>query len=340
MSDMPEPVVVFAPSPLLTVTIEDRAGEPDIHVHAGGQGVWQSRMLSTLGVPVVLCVSLGGEAGDVLEHLLPVEGVDVRVARTGTRNGGYVHDRRDDDRSPIAEAAGGPLDRHEQDEIYELTLAEGLRHGTAILAGPNADQVIPASLYRRLATDLTANGCRVAADLSGDRLAAVLEGEPFLVKVSHEELLADGRAEGDDPAALVAAMRTLREDGAGTVIVSRAGDPALALVDDDVVEIHVPELLPAETKGAGDSMTAGTVAGLMCGADIRSALRTGAACGAINVVRRGLGTGGPGAVGTLAERVELRPWKGTEGSLAGPRTDTEGSLAGPRIGIEGSTVKE
>ena len=56
-------------------------------------------MLSTLGVPVVLCVSLGGEAGDVLEHLLPIEGVDVRVIRTGTRNGGYVHDRRDDDRS-------------------------------------------------------------------------------------------------------------------------------------------------------------------------------------------------------------------------------------------------
>ena len=33
--------------------------EPDIHVHAGGQGVWQSRMVSSLGVPVVLCAALG-----------------------------------------------------------------------------------------------------------------------------------------------------------------------------------------------------------------------------------------------------------------------------------------
>ena len=104
-------------------------------------------------------------------------------------------------------------------------------------------------------------------------------------------------------------MRMLRADGAGTVIVSRADEPALALVDGDVVEIHVPELLPAEAKGAEDSMTAGTVAALMCGADIRSALRTGAACGAINVVHRGLCTGGPKAVATLAERVELKPWK-------------------------------
>ena len=39
-------------------------GEPDIHVHAGGQGVWQARMLSSLGVRVVLCAGLGGEAGE------------------------------------------------------------------------------------------------------------------------------------------------------------------------------------------------------------------------------------------------------------------------------------
>jgi hypothetical protein len=120
------------------------------------------------------------------------------------------------------------------------------------------------------------------------------------------------------------------------VIVSRAGDPALALVDDDVVEIHVPELQPAETKGAGDSMTAGTMAALLHGADIRSALRTGGACGAINVVRRGLGTGGPEAIATLADRVELKAWKSTEGSLAGPSISTEGSLAGPSISTEGS----
>jgi 1-phosphofructokinase len=43
---------------------------------------------------------------------------------------------------------------------------------------------------------------------------------------------------------------------------------------------------------------------------VREALRTGAACGALNVVRRGLGTGGEAAIRTLAERVELIEWKG------------------------------
>ncbi|GAA1203493.1 1-phosphofructokinase family hexose kinase [Pseudonocardia alaniniphila] len=312
---MPPTVVVFAPSPLLTVTIEDRAGVPDIHVHAGGQAVWQARMISSLGVPVVLCATLGGEAGDVLGHLLPSEGVELRAVPVDSRNGGYVHDRRDGDRDPIAEAPGSPLDRHEQDALYELMLHEGITHGTALLGGPNSDDVIPAALYARLAADLSRNGCRVAADLSGKRLDAVLEGGPFVIKVSHEELLADGRAENDDPATLVAAMRQLRAEGAGTVIVSRAAEPTLALLPEglqdgsDVLEIRVPELTPAETRGAGDSMTAGVVASLVQGAPVREALRTGAACGALNVVRRGLGTGGAEAIRALAERVELSDWK-------------------------------
>ena len=298
-------VVVLAPSPLLTVTIEDRAGEPDIHVHAGGQGVWQARMLSSLGVRVVICAGLGGEAGGVLAHLLPSEGLTLKGIRTDARNGGYVHDRRDGDRIVVAEAPGGPLDRHEHDELYELTLTEGLEHGFALLSGPHDDRIVPSALYRRLTMDLVANGCKVAVDLAGERLAAALAGQPSLVKVSHEELLAEGRADSDEAADLISAMRSLRKDGAGIVVVSRAAEPALALVDDDVLAVRLPELEPAEPKGAGDSMTAGMVATLARGGPAAEALRVGAACGALNVVRSGLGTGNADAVAAIAERVQL-----------------------------------
>ncbi|OMB97461.1 phosphofructokinase [Mycobacterium sp. NS-7484] len=321
-------VVIFAPLPVLTVTVEDRSGEADIHVHAGGQGVWQSRMMSSLGVPVVLCSALGGETGDVLGHLLPIQDVTVRTVRVSSRNGAYVHDRRNGNREVIAESAGNPLDRHELDSLYELTLTEGLTHGRVLLSGPQDDRVLPADLYRRLSTDLGSNGCDVAADLAGERLEAVLAGRPRLVKVSHEELLADGRAKSDDAEDLVAAMHALREEGAGTIVVSRSGAaPALALLDEqapggdgtrggDIVEIGMPKLEPADPAGAGDSMTAGIVAALAKGRPLRRALQIGAACGALNVVRHGLGTGGARAVETLAERVELRPWQAEKGSHA------------------------
>jgi 1-phosphofructokinase len=317
----PQTVVIFAPLPVLTVTVENRSGEADIHVHAGGQGVWQSRMVSSLGVPVVLCSALGGETGDVLGHLLPISDVTVRSVPVSARNGSYVHDRRTGSREVVAEASGSALDRHELDSLYELTLTEGLTHGRVLLSGPQEDDVVPADLYRRLATDLGANGCKVAADLAGERLEAVLAGKPNLIKVSHEELLDDGRAKSEDADDLITAMRSMRDDGAGTIVVSRSGSaPALALLDDsepdgggtrggDVVEICMPTLEPADSAGAGDSMTAGMVAALASGRPLRRALQIGAACGALNVVRHGLGTGGARAVETLAERVDLRQWK-------------------------------
>lgn len=304
-------VVIFAPLPVLTVTIEDLSGEADIHVHAGGQGVWQSRMVSSLGVPVVLCCALGGETGDVIGPLLSRPGITVQTVPVSSRNGSYVHDRRDGKRDVVAETDGRPLDRHETDSLYEVTLTEGLTHGFVLLSGPQEDDVVPADLYRRLTTDLVANGCQVAADLSGERLEAVLAGKPSLVKVSHEELLHDGRAKSDEAKDLVDAMHTMRKQGAGTIVVSRSGSaPALALLDDgDVVEVAMPSLEPADPAGAGDSMTAGMVAALAAGDSLRRALQIGAACGALNVVRHGLGTGGARAVQTLAERVELRPWE-------------------------------
>ncbi len=86
---------VFTPSPLLTVTIESRPdGEPDIHLHAGGQGVWLARMMATLGLQVRLCGPFGGESGAVLTTLIRREGIDLRPADMTEENGGYIHDRR------------------------------------------------------------------------------------------------------------------------------------------------------------------------------------------------------------------------------------------------------
>ncbi len=298
---------MFAPSPLITVTIEDRGGEADLHVHAGGQGVWQARMISSLGVPVVLCAALGGENGEILRHLIAAEGVDLDAEKVGTRNGGYVHDRRGGERRSIAEVPGGALDRHELDGLYERTLTRGLAASIALLSGPHDDRIVPASVYRRLTTDLSANGCRVVGDLSGQQLGAMLEGSPFLIKVSHQELVRDGRVSSESPTELVDAMHQLRKDGAEAVVVSRAAQPALALVDDEVLEVRMPPLEPADPRGAGDSMTAGLAAFLARGESMQSALRIGAACGALNVVRCGLGTGGT-AVAALAKRVELCRW--------------------------------
>lgn len=310
MTDDRGRVLVFAPSPLLTVTIEERGGESDVHLHAGGQGVWQARMIFSLGAPVVLCAAFGGETGRVLEVLLERDGGDLVAQHVAARNGAYVHDRRGDRRAEIAEMPGDPLSRHDLDDLYEATLLTGLRSDPVVLSGPAQDQIVPADVYRRLAADLTANGRRVLADLSGERLDAALDGGLAFVKVAHDELVADGRATGEGSGELIKAMRKLREDGAGAVLVSRADEPALAILgeDDRVLRIDGLDLHPADPRGAGDSMTAAVAAALHDGGSMADAVRLGAAAGALNVTRSGLGSSGGAGARELARRVELRPY--------------------------------
>ena len=306
-TSMASHVMVFAPVPQLTVTIEQEADAVELHVHPGGQGVWQARMITSLGVPVTLCACLGGEVGGVLGPLIAAEGVELRSVPRPTPSGWYVHDRREGERVEIAQDPGEPLTRHELDELYSLALAEGLKAELSVLSGPADPSVVPPDVYRRLAADLASNGARVVADLSGEHLTAVLAGGVSFLKVSHEELVDDGRADDDGADALIEAMRKLRTEGAQSLIVTRAEEPSLALLDGDLVEVALPRLETTDARGAGDSMTAGVAAVLARGGDLRDAVLTGAAAGALNVTRHGLGSGRADAIAELVKRVRIDP---------------------------------
>jgi 1-phosphofructokinase len=315
VSTRPEPAgaVVFAPAPLLTVTVEPRGEEADVHLHAGGQGFWLARMITALGVPATLCGSFGGEIGTVVRTLIEAEGVRVRSIDTEASNPAYVHDRRSGSRVPIVETTPRRLSRHEVDELYGMMLVEGLEGSVSVLGGTTAaGDVVPAVTYRRLAADLTANGRTVVADLSGAALDGAVDGGITLLKVSDEELLADGRAASSDVDEIVGAAERLRAAGARNVVVSRRSLPAVAILGGQVFEVEGPKLEPLEERGAGDSMTAGIAAGIARGRGLDDAVRLGAAAGALNVTRHGLGTGQRDEIERLAEHVHIRPL------LAGP----------------------
>jgi len=101
-------------------------------------------------------------------------------------------------------------------------------------------------------------------------------------------------------------MKHLAAQGVAHVVVSRTDQPALALVDGRVLEVVAPPFGQVDHRGAGDSMTAGMATALARGWTVESALRLGAAAGAINVTRRGLATGQRDAIQRIAERVIIR----------------------------------
>ncbi|WP_193597080.1 1-phosphofructokinase family hexose kinase [Microbacterium sp. YJN-G] len=320
-------VTIFAPSPTLTVTLESAADDADeIHLHAGGQGVWQARMLHRLGISVTMCCTLAGEAGQVIRHLLADDAVEVVAVERRGRGSAYVQDRRGGERVTVGEETGDPLDRHDLDELYGAVIREGMRSGIVILSGPADDESLPADTYRRLAADLREAGCTVVVDLAGERLDAALEGGVDVLKISDEELRHHGLTD-DSPRSVARAMAAFHHRGARTVIVTRAEEPLLLLDEEGLLEVTPPKLEVADSRGAGDSLTAGVVAGLVRGDSARTAITLGAAAGALNVTRHGLGTGEAEAIAELRERVRIRPVKEDSGASEGVSPDGLAALA-------------
>lgn len=299
-------VVIFAPSPVLEITVEAHEDDGDVHIHAGGQGVWQARMLLTLGREVELCAVLSGETGRVLGQLLREEGIGLVAVTREARGGVFVHDRRDGERVPIIESGGDPVERHDQDELYGLTLRTALDARLVILSGPHGDGIVPSDFYRRLASDLRTGGVPVIVDLAGERLEAALEGGVTAVKISDEELLDDGRIAAKEVEPIIAAMRALHQAGAEVVVVTRAEQPSLLLQDGAVHEVVAPQLDIVDSSGAGDSFVGAFAAVLAGGGSVPDAARLGAAAGAQNVTRHGLGTGDAATIERLRELVEIR----------------------------------
>lgn len=301
-------VTVFGPHPMLAITIEALTSEggDDIHAHAAGQGVWVARMAAELGASPILCGFIGGETGVVLRPLLEQMDVELRLIETGEASGAYIHDRRSGEREPVAQSASMPPSRHEIDELFSSTVAAALDSGVLALCGPYPGEALPLEIYGNLVTDVKANGTPVIVDLSPPRLDSALEGGPDLVKINDWELASYIEGPVDSEGRMRAAARRLLDAGAGSVIITRAEEPAMVLRGDEAWELIPPRFERGSREGCGDSMMGGLAACIAAGFEWEETLRMGAAAGAANFLRHGLGSGSRGVVEDLARRVELR----------------------------------
>lgn len=313
MSTTPR-IAVLAPTPLAVVEATAETGAPGrsdhdesgVHIHPGGQGLWMARMARSLGAEVSVIGPFGGELGPLIVTMLRDLDLTVKPVPYASGNGGYIYDLRDGERQVLAHMPPPVLTRHEYDDLYGAALVEGMDADLTVITGCEPADVLPADFFQRLISDIRAAGGRVVADLSGDAAQAAIEAGVDVLKIAHDELIEAGLADGASAEKIVAGAKKLVSRGVGAVVVSRAEKPALAVDEAGVRELVTPAVTTHDHRGAGDSMTAGIAVGLARGLDLTEAARLGAAAGALNVTRGGLGTGNRETIERIAAHVEIK----------------------------------
>ncbi len=301
-------VAIFAPHPLLTVTIEQEGpGREQVHFHPGGQGVWVARMAAHMGAEPVLCGFLGGESGGLLEGLLQRLGGERRIVTTASASGCYVTDRRSGERELLTSSLSDPPSRHELDELFSLTCVEAMAAGWLVVTNPLPAEALPLELYGELVGEARAGGCRTLVDLSSPRLDSALRGEPDLVKLNDWELAGFVGGPVSEPAELQHAARQVCERGARAVIVTRGELPALVISGEHGWQLTPPRLAGGFREGCGEAMLGALAATWARGESFERALQVGAAAGAANFLRHGLGSASREVVEGLVDRVVLEP---------------------------------
>lgn len=278
-----------------------------MHLHPAGQGVWVARMAGEIGAYPILCGFAGGETGKLLRPLLMELDGEPRLVHTDAACGSYVIDRRSGEREMVASAWSDPPSRHEVDDLFSVTVAAALASEVLVLCGPVPSDALPLEIYGNLVRDVRAGGTRTIVDLSPPRLNSALEGGPDFVKLDDWQMGEFLNGPAIEPEQIREGARRVLEAGAGCVMVTRGGDPALVMTKDRAWELIPPRFESGASEGSGDSMVGALAAALARGLSIEESLRWGGAAGATNFLRHGLGTGSRDVVSDLLPLVELRP---------------------------------
>ena len=252
----------------------NRARQEDIR--PGGKGVNVSVMLQRLGEKTCTTGFAAGESGDFLEALLKKYGCTpdfVRLPAGQTR----INVKLEDAPETAFNGKGPDLDEGALDALMEK-LSALTKDDTLVISGNLQGG---SETYVRLAALAAKRGAQLVVDTTGEALAKTLPFKPFLIKPNEEELAELFGEEAETLPQIIALARRAQRGGARNVLVSMGGDGSLLAAEDGT--LWRAELTGRwnviSTVGAGDSLTAGFLAGWAQSGDHEAALRLGSAAG-------------------------------------------------------------
>ncbi len=258
-------------------------------IHCGGKGINVSLVLREFGIPSRALGFVAGFTGKALEEGVSESGIEtdfVHLKQGCTRINVKIKSGLETDLN----GRGPEVDERDLARLHEKL--EALKNGDVLVLAGSIPGGLQKDVYGRILERLSGKNIRAVVDATGELLLNTLAYKPFLIKPNHQELedLFGLSLSGVDQ--ILAYAGKLKEMGAVNVLVSMAGDGAVLL--DEAGRVHRCGACRGRVRnsvGAGDSMVAGFLAGILTGSapgNYSYALKLGTAAGGATAFSEGL----------------------------------------------------
>lgn len=260
------------------------------HRQAGGKGINVSSMLGDFGLSSVATGFLGKENSQVFAELFESKEICdefVRIpgeTRTGIKIVDTASRETTDINFPGFETTAGEL------HALEKKLGMLVRPGRWFVLAGSLPAGMSLDFFGRILSLLQRGGAKIATDTSGEALKIAIDSGVDLVKPNEYELAEYLGHDLPDLTSRIEAALRLQREKTPHVVLSLGGEGAIFVSAENALKASAPPVQVVSTVGAGDSMLAGYLAGLVTGlgANDRAKLATAFAWSALENVRRQL----------------------------------------------------
>ncbi|MGN0318540.1 MAG: 1-phosphofructokinase [Lachnospira sp.] len=256
-------------------------------MYFGGKGINVSVVLKELGISSKALGFIAGFTGEAIENGLGDMGIDTDFVHLKKGNSRINVKIKSCEETEI-NGQGPDIDDNAIGSLFNKL--DGLKAGDMLILAGSIPASLPSDIYQKIFERLSGKNIRVVVDATKDLLLNVLKFKPYLVKPNNYELGEMFGVELKNAEEIEEHARRLKDMGAVNVLVSMAGDGAMLI--DELGRMHrcgACKGTVINSVGAGDSMVAGFITGIIKG-DYEYALKLGTAAGGATAFSEGLAT--------------------------------------------------
>lgn len=299
-------------NPALDLTVQLpalRLGEvnrsDNLQVHAAGKGLNVAQVLADLGHQLTVTGFLGEANAQPFEQLFAARGFADEFVRVAGETRSNIKLAEADGRITDINGPGLEVGAAQREELLARLERLVPGHELVVVAG-SLPRGVEVPWFVEMLQRLARLGARVALDTSGAALREGLALSPWLIKPNEEEL---AQARGLDPADAQALADEARRLNARIehVVMSQGAAGVSWFSPAAAWHAQPPKVRVVSTVGAGDSLLAGMLHGLLAGWPAERTLAHATAIAAQAVGQIGFGITDRAQLAELEAAVRLQP---------------------------------